>query len=250
MRTQLTCNSRAALLAAAALALAFGLLAAAPASALPDLHSSGPAALGAEAQSGGVPGLGAEVVARLRSSEFDFGAVGPIGMEPLTAVEGGTGGVVLDWASAEPAFLVAASSLFPPARGSRRPLGDLLRDSVGLGVVPRGNLSVFQTGTVESISWDFLDFSCALLALRLDDYLRLGRILGVFDPDANARLAGINPLLRPVPEPATLPLVFQGILVLGLLRARGRGDAGREVCAPARLRSPRSRSGCAVCAAG
>lgn len=220
MRTQLTRNSRAALLSAAALLLAVASIAAAPASSLPDLRSSGPAALAVRARRDVAPGLGAEVAAGLRSSAFDFGAVGLIGMEPLTAVEGGTGGVVLDWASTAPAFLVAANSLFSPALGSGPGLEDLLRGSLELGVVPRGNLSVFETGTVELVSRDFLEFSCALLALRLDDYLHLGRILGVFDPDANARLASIDPGLRPVPEPATLLLVLPGILVLGLLRAR------------------------------
>ena len=92
------------------------------------------------------------------------------------------------------------------------------RDALpNLGVVPGGNLSVFDTGAVDVISWNFLEMSCAMLALRVDDYLRLKSVLEPGDFDLNARAPGIDEQVRAVPDPATSLLMGQGLLVLALI---------------------------------
>jgi hypothetical protein len=87
-----------------------------------------------------------------------------------------------------------------------------------LGVVPAGNLSVFESGAVDVISWNFLEFSCALLALRLEDYARLRSLLELSDFDAV--LPGLGERMIATPEPATSLLLSQGVLLLALLRPR------------------------------
>ena len=81
------------------------------------------------------------------------------------------------------------------------------------GVVPGGNLSVFETGAVDVISWNFLEFSCALLALRVEDYVQLRKVLEPGDFDLNSRAPGVGQRLSAVPDPETSLLMGQGLPV-------------------------------------
>ena len=67
------------------------------------------------------------------------------------------------------------------------------------------------------ISWNFLEFSCALLALRVEDYVRLKKVLdpGEYDPDL--LIPEMDLRLTAAPDPATSLLMGQGLLFLALL---------------------------------
>jgi len=162
------------------------------------------------------------------SYEPIFGTAGLMVTGPFAAADGEGGGMVFCWTSMarDPAYLITATSLFSTGRRSWIDSDQSLWALPDLGIVPGGNLSVFDTGTVDVISWNFLEFGYALLALRLEDYLRLKKVLdpGDFDPDA--RIPATRLQLSPVPDPETSMLMGQGLLMLVLLGphlSQGRG---------------------------
>jgi hypothetical protein len=130
--------------------------------------------------------------------------------------------MVLGWTptARDPAYLFTVTSLFSTGVGGWNSGDEITRALPNLGVVPGGNLSVFKSGAVDVISWNFLEMSCALLALRVEDYVRLKGVLEPGDFDSNARLHGFDQQLRAVPDPATSLLMCQGLLVLALLGPR------------------------------
>jgi hypothetical protein len=248
MRTQRIRNSESssshpltAGLAAAALLALLVPIAAARAASLSELVFTAPLAGAELAWSDLEVAVSADLVP---SAEPDFGTAGLTVTGPLTAADGESSGMVFYWTAMakDPAYLVSATSLFSSGVGSW-PAGDeslwVLPD---LGVVPRGNLSVFASGAVDLISWNFLEFSYALLALRLEDYLRLRKVLDpadLDDPDGRASAArlsaawssGMGGRLSPVPDPTTSLLMGQGLVILALLgphlsprRAEGEPD--------------------------
>ena len=244
MRTQLSGKSGSAtrrdfaallarsILVAAALLMALGSLAAVRAIPLSDVTSSSsePARdLGQDHFEVTPDSVG---FGELQSGEIDFGTAGLAVTGPLAAGGGESRGLVFGWKATakDPAHLVTVGSLFSKGIGGGAWVaGEILRTRPDLGVVPNGNLSVFDTGAVDSISWNFLEFSSALLALRLEDYARLAHALGPADIDlgAQARSANLSLQQRPVPEPATALLLGQGILALALLRPRRGSSASR-----------------------
>jgi hypothetical protein len=233
MRTQFSCNSglaaaslRGSLLAVAALLTALGPLTAAWALPRPDFVLPGPAASAELGWGDFESTVDTALAANLHSDEdeFDSAAAGLTVTGPFAAADGASGGMVLSWtvASRDPAYLVSVASLFSNqvGSGSRIAGNEIFGVQADFGVVPGGNLSVFETGAVDVISWDFLQFSCALLALRMEDYLRLNDALGPGGPDASAPPPSIGQPPVAVPEPATFLLMSQGILVLALLGSR------------------------------
>lgn len=164
------------------------------------------------------------------SYEPDFGTAGLTVTGPFAAADGESGGMVFCWTAMarDPAYLISASSFFRTGGRSWIDRDKSLWILPDLGVVPGGNLSVFDTGAVDVISWNFLEFSCALLALRLEDYLRLKKVLERDDLDLDAQLAAVHLQLSPVPDPSTSLLMGQGLLILALLgpfSSPGRGGA-------------------------
>ena len=223
MRTQLSRNSAAAgiLLAAASLLTLLGPAAAARAA------SSDPVATGS-ALGGELAWKDFEATAALdpiadsHCCELDFGAAGLTVTGPFAAPDGESSGMVFSWTAAprDPAYLVTVTSLSSKGFSTWIAGDESLRALPDLGVVPSGNLSVFESGAVDVISWNFLEFSCALLALRLEDYARLRSHLERSDFDVNAGLPRIGERLIATPEPATSLLLSQGVLLLALLRPR------------------------------
>jgi hypothetical protein len=223
MRTQLSRNFSAARmqLAAAALLALFWPAAAARA-AFSDPLAAGPAAGGERAWKDFEVTAVADPIADSHCCELDFGAAGLAVTGPFVAPDGESGGMVFSWTAAprDPAYLVTVTSLSSRGFSTWIAGDESLRALPDLGVVPAGNLSVFESGAVDVISWNFLEFSCALLALRLEDYARLRSLLERSDFDANASLPGIGERMIATPEPATSLLLSQGVLLLALLRPR------------------------------
>jgi hypothetical protein len=229
MRTQLSRNFSAAKIQLAAAALLTLLWPAAAARAVSsDPVAAGPAAGGELVWKDFEVTAVGDPIADSHCCELDFGAAGLTVTGPFAAPDGESGGMVLSWTATprDRAYLVTVTSLF--SRGFRSWMAgeESLRARPDLGVVPAGNLSVFESGAVDLISWNFLEFSCALLALRLEDYARLRSLLELSDFDAG--LPGIGERLIATPEPATSLLLSQGILFLALLRPlRPRSRCGR-----------------------
>jgi hypothetical protein len=245
MRVQLLRNSASAAVAAlrrgsglaAALLTALAPIAAAQAISFSDLALADPVASARLVSSDLAISASSGRVARLHSYQFDFGPAGLTVTGPFAASDGESGGVVLSWAVTvrDPAYLVTVGTLFTRgvAPGSRAAGDEILRALPDLGVVPSGNLSVFGSGAVDVISWNFLEFSCALLALSLEDYLRLESVFRPVDYElsAEARIPGSDLQPHATPDPATALLLGQGILFLALvssirLRSRCAGCAG------------------------
>jgi hypothetical protein len=156
------------------------------------------------------------------SSHFnqpDFGTAGRTVMGPFAAADGKSSGMVFRWTATarDPVYLFSVDSLFPHGVNSWTPPDEVLWARPNLGVVPGGNLSVFETGAVDVISWNFLEFSCALLALRVEDYVRLKKVLEPGEFDLNSRIPEIGQQLRAVPDPETSLLMGQGLLFLALI---------------------------------
>lgn len=246
MRMQLLCNSASAAFAAlrrgsglaAALLTALAPIGAAQAISFSDLAlADRVASARLESSHLAITASGGQV-ARLHFRQFDFGPAGLTVTGPFAASDGESGGMVLSWTATvkDPAYLVTVGTLFTRgvAPGSRATGDEILRALPDLGVVPSGNLSVFGNGAVDVISWNFLEFSCALLALRLEDYFRLESVFRPIDYElsAEARTPGSDLQPHATPDPATALLLGQGILVLALF-------------SPMRLRSR-----CARCAGG
>jgi hypothetical protein len=224
MRTQLTGNFESAAnhrltVAAVAVLVALGPIATARAVSLSDRVPNAPVAGADLVRSGYEATVGADLVTSSRSYEPDFGTAGLTVMGPLAAEDGESSGMVLGWTATprDPAYLFTVDALFAQGVRSSNASDEILWARPNLGVVPGGNLSVFESGAVDAISWDFLEISCALLALRVEDYLRLRHVLEPGEFDSNARIDG---QLQPVPDPATSLLVGQGLLVLALLGPR------------------------------
>lgn len=234
MRVQLLRNSASAALRrgsglAAALLMALAPVAAARAIPCSDLALADPVASARPVSSDFAITAGNGRVARLDSHQFDFGPAGFTVTGPFAASDGESGGMVLSWAVAvrDPAYLVTVGTLFTRgvAPGSRAPGEEILRALPDLGVVPSGNLSVFGSGAVDVISWNFLEFSCALLALRLEDYFRLESVFRPVDYELSAEARGSDLQPHATPDPASALLLGQGILVLALrssIRLRSR----------------------------
>lgn len=237
MRVQLLRNSASAALAAALLT-ALAPIAPARAISFSDLALADPVASTGPVSSEFAITARSGAIAGLRFQRFDFGPAGLTVTGPFAASDGESGGMVLSWtvAARDPAYLVTVGTLYTRgvAPGSRAPGDEILRALPGLGVVPSGNLSVFGSGAVDVISWNFLEFSCALLALRLEDYFRLESVFRPVDYEFSAEARGPDSDVRPhaTPEPATALLLGQGIFVLALVA------------------SIRLRSRCARCAGG
>jgi hypothetical protein len=224
MRTQLIRNSGwAAMLQlagrVAALLIVLGSVATAGASTLSEIAPARPLAEVPLAWSGIEVTVRAGLVASAHSSELDFGTAGLTVMGPFAAADGESSGMVLGWipTARDPAYLFTATSLFSTGVGGWNSSDEITLALPNLGVVPGGNLSVFDTGAVDVISWNFLEISCALLALRVDDYLRLKSVLEPGDFDLDARAPGFDEQVRAVPDPATSLLMGQGLLVLALI---------------------------------
>jgi hypothetical protein len=224
MRTQLVRSSRSLPVsrlagAAAALLIVFGSIATARATSVSELAPSGPVAGATLVWSGAEVTVPADLVASSHAYQPDFGAAGLTLTGSFAAADGESSGVVLSWTAAarDPAYLFSVTALFPQGVGSSSVRDEIPRARSNLGVVPGGNLSVFDTGAVDVISWNFLEMSCALLALRVDDYLRLKSVLEPGDFDSNARVPGIDQQVRAVPDPATSLLMGQGLLILALM---------------------------------
>jgi hypothetical protein len=246
MRTQLLRNSASAAFAAlrrgsglaAALLTALAPIAAAQAISFSDLALADPVASARPVSSDFAISASSGRVDRLDSYRFDFGSAGLTVTGPFAASDGESGGMVLSWTVAvrDPAYLVTVGTLFTRgvAPGSRAAGDEILRAVPDLGVVPSGNLSVFGSGAVDVISWNFLEFSCALLALSLEDYFRLESVFRPIDYELGAedRIPGSDLQPHATPDPATALLLGQGVLLLALF-------------------SPmRHRSRCARCAGG
>jgi hypothetical protein len=230
MRTQLTGNSISVtvsgLAGAAALLTVLGLAAAARANPLSEPPLAGPAADAQRVWSELEVGFRADLPARASSYLPDFGTAGLTVTGPLAAEDGESSGMVLRWSAGgrDPAYLVSATSLFSANAPSWIAADKSPRALPNFGIVPGGNLSVFETGAVDVVSWNFLEFSCAVLALRLEDYARLKGVLAPEDLESNSRRSGMGQQIQPVPDPATSLLMGQGLLILGLLvRASPRG---------------------------
>jgi len=161
-------------------------------------------------------------IADSRCCELDFGTAGLAVTGPFAAPDGESGGMVFSWTAAprDPAYLVTVTSLSSRGFSTWIAGDESLRNLPNLGVVAAGNLSVFESGAVDLISWNFLEFSCALLALRLEDYARLRSLLERSDLGVNADIPGFGERLIATPEPATALLLGQGVLLLALLRPR------------------------------
>lgn len=225
MRTQLIRNSKSATIhrlaggLAAALLTVLGPITAARAISFTELVLPGPVA-GAELVRSDFEGTAStDLVAGSHSYEPDFGTAGFTVTGPFAAPDGESSGMVFCWTptARDPAYLYTVTSLFPRGISSWTRGDEIALDLPNLGVVPGGNLSVFDTGAVDVISWNFLEFSCALLALRIEDYVRLKKVLdpGEFDPDALTPETGQR--LSAAPDPATSLLMGQGLLFLAVL---------------------------------
>jgi hypothetical protein len=164
--------------------------------------------------------VSADLVASSHGYQLDFGTAGRIVTGPFAAADGRSSGMVFRWTARDPAYLFTVDSLFPHGVSRWTSRDEIPWALPNLGVVPGGNLSVFETGAVDLISWNFLEFSCALLALRVEDYVRLRKVLEPGDFDLNSRIPGIGQQLRAVPDPETSLLMGQGLLVLALLGPR------------------------------
>jgi hypothetical protein len=224
MRTQLIRSSGSVAAprlagAAAALLIALGPIATARAISLSELVPTGPVAAVTLEWSAVEVSVRADLIASSHVYEPDFGTAGLTVTGPLAAADGESSGMVLCWTATarDPAYLFSVTALFPRGVGSWSAGDEIPRARPNLGVVPGGNLSVFDTGAVDVISWNFLEMSCALLALRVDDYLRLKSVVEPGDFDVNARIPGIDQQVRAVPDPATTLLMGQGLLVLALI---------------------------------
>jgi len=213
---------RSSVLAVVALLMALGPIATARAIPLPELVPTGSVAGSGLVWSDFEINVSADLVASSHSYELDFGTAGLTVTGPFARADGESGGMVIGWTatSRDPAYLFTATSLFPQGVSSWTAGDEILRDLPNLGVVPGGNLSVFDTGAVDVISWNFLEYSCALLVLRVEDYVRLKDVLEPGDYDLNARVPVPDRRLSPVPDPATSLLTGQGLLVLALLGPR------------------------------
>ena len=221
MRTQLSRNFSAAKIQLGAAALLTLLWPAAAARAVSsDAVAAGPAAPGELVWKDFEVTAAGDPIADSHCCELDFGAAGLTVTGSFAAPDGESAGMVLSWTATprDRAYLVTVTSLVSRGFGGWTPAEESLRTLPDLGVVPAGNLSVFESGAVDLISWNFLEFSCALLALRLEDYARLRSLLELSDFDAG--LPGIGERLIATPEPATSLLLSQGILFLALLRPR------------------------------
>jgi len=209
-------------LLAVALLTALGPITAARAISLSDLAVTGPVAGARPVWNDLEVAVNAELVASSHFYQPDFGTAGRTVMGPFAAADGKSSGMVFRWTATarDPAYLFTVDSLFPHGVNSWTPPDEVLWARPNLGVVPGGNLSVFETGAVDVISWNFLEFSCALLALRVEDYVRLKKVLEPGDFDLNSRVPGIGQQLHPVPDPETSLLMGQGLLVLALLGPR------------------------------
>ena len=243
MRTQLIRNSGSVAIprlagAAAVLLIVFGPIATARATSLSELAPSGPVAGATLVWSGAEVNVPADLIASSHAYQPEFGTAGLTVTGSFAAADGESSGVVLSWTAAarDPAYLFSVTALFPTGLGSSSAGDEIPRALPNLGVVPGGNLSVFDTGAVDVISWNFLEMSCALLALRVDDYLRLKSVLEPGDFDSNARVPGIDQQVRAVPDPATSLLMGQGLLVLALMarisHRAPRIEAGAALAAP------------------
>jgi hypothetical protein len=240
MRMQLSRNSgstafagpcRRPGLVAAALLTALAPIAAAQAISFSDLAAAdpvGPAWL--VSSDFAITGSGGRA-AKLDAYRFGFGSAGLTVTGPFAAPDGKSGGAVLSWtvAARDPAYLVTVATLFSRGGLAGTPAtGDETFPALPeLGVVPSGNLSVFKSGAVDVISWNFLEFGCALLALSLEDYFRLETVFRPIDYDlrAEASSSGFDSQQQVVPEPVPALLLGQGILVLALgssIRLRSR----------------------------
>jgi len=236
MRRQLIRNSKSAAIhrlaggLAAALLTVLGPITAARAIPFTEFVLAGPVA------GAGLVRSDFEATASTHAYEPDFGTVGFTVTGPFAAPDGESSGMVFCWTATagDPAYLFTVNSLFPRGIRSWTRGDEILPELPNLGVVPGGNLSVFDTGAVDVISWNFLEFSCALLALRVEDYVRLKK---VFDPgefDLNALSQSLSAVPDPAtsllmgqrfsvaPDPATSLLMGQGLLILALLGRSSR----------------------------
>jgi hypothetical protein len=206
-------------LVAVALLTALGPIATARAISLSDLVLTGPGAGAGLVWNDLEVTVSADLVVSSRFYQPDFGTAGRTVTGPFAAADGKSSGMVFRWTATarDPAYLFSVDSLFPHGASSWTPRDEILWALPNLGVVPVGNLSVFETGAVDVISWNFLEFSCALLALRVEDYLRLKKVLEPGEFDLNSRIPGIGQQLRAVPDPEISLLMGQGLLVLALM---------------------------------
>ena len=230
MRSQLIRNSRSATIhrlaggLAAALLTVLGPITAARAISFSELVPVSPVAGAELVRSGFEATVSTDLVVGARSYEPDFGTAGFTVTGPFAAPDGESSGMVFCWTATarDPAYLYTVTSLFPGGISSWTRGDEILPELPKLGVVPGGNLSVFDTGAVDVISWNFLEFSCALLALRVEDYVRLKKVLdpGEFDPDL--LIPEMGQRLSAAPDPATSLLMGQGLLFLALLGRSSR----------------------------
>lgn len=166
---------------------------------------------------------------------IEFGPAGFTVMGPLSFAYGEPGGIVLCWEFdvRDPAYLVASTSLLPSGtvdgRAGRRRLAAMLRSLPNLGVVPRADLAVFDTGAVDPIFWDSLEFDCGILVLRVDQYLALRRSMVGDEIEGGLASDWIRPNVSAAPEPSPALLIGQGVIALALRRSR-RLRARRATC--------------------
>ena len=230
MRRQLIRNSKSAAIhrlaggLAAALLTVLGPITAARAIPFTEFVLAGPVAGAELVRSDFEATASTDLIASAHAYEPDFGTVGFTVTGPFAAPDGESSGMVFCWTATagDPAYLFTVNSLFPRGIRSWTRGDEILPELPNLGVVPGGNLSVFDTGAVDVISWNFLEFSCALLALRVEDYVRLKKVLDPGEFDLNALSPEMGQRLSAVPDPATSLLMGQGLLFLALLGRSSR----------------------------
>jgi len=230
MRTQLIRNSKSAAIhrlaggMAAALLTVLGPIAAARATSFSELVLPGPEAGAELVRSDFEATASTDLVASSHSYEPDFGTAGFTVTGPFAAPDGESSGMVFCWTATprDPAYLFTVTSLFPRGISSWTRGDEILPDLPNLGVVPGGNLSVFDTGAVDVISWNFLEFSCALLALRVEDYVNLKKVFDPGELEPDALIPEMGQRLSAAPDPATSLLMGQGLFFLALIGRSSR----------------------------